>query len=156
MPNPQVGDVVSDFTLPRSLEAMLTLSECLTNGPVLLHFYVFDFGTIWTQELSQLRDKEEQVRAAGGQVIAVAVSSVFAQQAFARHLGVSFPLLSDWNRTVAPAYGVQYDVWRGHQGVAKRSVFVIDRQGIIRYRWVTDDALVLPDFDAAIGVLRQL
>ena len=46
MPSPQVGDVVSDFTLPRSLEATLTLSECLTNGPVLLHFYVFDFGTI--------------------------------------------------------------------------------------------------------------
>ena len=103
-----------------------------------------------------MRDKEEQVRAAGGQVVAIAVSSVFAQQPFARHLGVSFPLLSDWNRTVAPADSVQYDVWRGHQGVAKRSVFVIDRQGIVRYRWVTDDALVLPDFDAAIAVLRQL
>jgi peroxiredoxin len=106
--------------------------------------------------LSQLRDKEAQAQAAGGQVIAVAVSSVFAQQAFARHLGLGFPLLSDWNRTVTPAYGVQYDVWRGHQGVAKRSVFVIDRQGIIRYRWVTDDARVLPDFDAAIAVLQQL
>jgi peroxiredoxin len=46
MPSLQVGDVVSDFTLPRSLEATLTLSECLPNGPVLLHFYVFDFGTI--------------------------------------------------------------------------------------------------------------
>ena len=102
-----------------------------------------------------MRDKEERVRAAGGQVIAVAVSSIFAQQAFGRHLGVNFPLLSDWNRTVSPAYGVQYDVWRGHQGVAKRSVFVIDRQGLIRYRWVTDDALVLPDFDAAIAVLQQ-
>jgi glutaredoxin-dependent peroxiredoxin len=106
--------------------------------------------------LPQLRDKEAQVRAAGGQVMAVAVSSVFAQQVFARHLGVGFPLLSDWNRTVAPAYGVQYDVWRGHKGVAKRSVFVIDCQGLVRYRWVTDDALVLPDFDAAIAVLRQL
>ena len=103
-----------------------------------------------------MRDKEAPVQAAGGQVIAIAVSSAFAQQAFGQHLGVRFPLLSDWNRTVTPAYGVQYDVWRGHQGVAKRSVFVIDRQGVIRYRWVTDDALVLPDFDAAIAVLRQL
>ena len=103
-----------------------------------------------------MRDKEAQIRTAGGQVVAIAVSSVFAQQAFARQLGLDFPLLSDWNRTVTPAYGVQYDVWRGHQGVAKRSVFVIDRQGIIRYRWVTDNALVLPDFDAAIAVLQQL
>lgn len=93
---------------------------------------------------------------AGGQILAVAVSSVFAQGAFGRQLGVDFPMLSDWNEVVAPAYGVQYDVWRGHQGVAKRSVFVIDRQGVIRYRWVTDDAFVLPDFDAAIAALRQL
>ena len=46
MLDPQVDDAAPDFTLPRSLEAVLTLSECLAHGPVLLHFYVFDFGTI--------------------------------------------------------------------------------------------------------------
>jgi hypothetical protein len=46
MPGPQVGEAAPDFTLPRSLDAMLPLSECLAHGPVLLHFYVFDFGTI--------------------------------------------------------------------------------------------------------------
>ena len=46
MPGPQVGEPAPDFTLPRSLDAVLTLSECLTHGPVLLHFYVFDFGTV--------------------------------------------------------------------------------------------------------------
>jgi peroxiredoxin len=98
----------------------------------------------------------DEVRATGAQALAVAVTSVFAQQAFARHLGVGFPMISDWNREVVRAYGVQYDVWRGHQGVAKRSVFVIDRDGTIRYRWVTDDATVLPDFDEAIRALREL
>ena len=102
-----------------------------------------------------MRDKETQVQAAGGQVIAVAVSSVFAQQAFARHLEVSFPLLST-GIARCRRHTACSDVWRGHQGVAKRSVFVIDRQGMVRYRWVTDDALVLPDFDAAIAVLQQL
>lgn len=103
-----------------------------------------------------MRDKQAQIEAAGAQILAIAVSSVFAQQAFGQHLGVKFPLLSDWNRTVSPIYGVQYDVWRGHQGVAKRSVFIIDRGGTVRYRWVTDDALVLPAFDAAIEVLQRL
>jgi peroxiredoxin len=98
----------------------------------------------------------DEVRATGAQALAVAVTSVFAQQAFARHLGVGFPMISDWNREVVRAYGVQYDVWRGHQGVAKRSVFVIDRDGTIRYRWATDDATVLPDFDEAIRALREL
>jgi len=46
MPGLQVGAAAPDFTLPRSLDAVLTLSECLAQGPVLLHFYVFDFGTI--------------------------------------------------------------------------------------------------------------
>jgi peroxiredoxin len=98
----------------------------------------------------------EQVRTAGGQALAVAVTSVFAQQAFARHLGADFPMVSDWNREVAPAYGALNAVWRGHRDVAKRSVFVIDQQGVIRYRWVSDDATVLPDLDEAIGALRQL
>jgi glutaredoxin-dependent peroxiredoxin len=98
----------------------------------------------------------DEVRATGAQALAVAVTSVFAQQAFARHLGVDFPMVSDWNREVVRAYGVQYDVWRGHQGVAKRSVFVIDGDGTIQYRWVTDDATVLPDFDEAIRALKEL
>jgi peroxiredoxin len=102
-----------------------------------------------------LRDHEAEIQARGGQLVAVAVSSVFAQQAFARHLEADFPLLSDWNRIVSPAYGVQYDVWRGHQGVAKRSVFVIDQQGIVRYRWVTDDAAVLPDLSAVLAALEE-
>lgn len=88
--------------------------------------------------------------------MAVAVTAVFSQQAFAKQLGVDFPMLSDWNEIAAPAYGVQYDVWRGHQGLAKRSLFVIDRDGNIRFRWVTDDALVMPDFDGAIEALRGL
>lgn len=46
MPGPHVGDAAPDFTLPRSLDATLTLSQCLAHGPVLLHFYVFDFGTV--------------------------------------------------------------------------------------------------------------
>jgi hypothetical protein len=46
MPVPQVGEAAPDFTLPRSLDVVLTLSECLKHGPVLLHFYVFDFGTV--------------------------------------------------------------------------------------------------------------
>ena len=97
-----------------------------------------------------------EIRALGADVLAVAVTATFSQQAFAAQLGVDFPLLSDWERTVCAAYGVQYDVWKGHTGVAKRSVFVLDRDGTVRYRWVTDDALVLPDLDAVVAAVREL
>jgi peroxiredoxin len=101
-----------------------------------------------------LGQRAEEIRALGADVLAVAVTATFAQQAFAADLGVDFPLLSDWDRTVCHDYGVRYDIWKGHRGLAKRSVFVIDRGGTVRYRWVTDDALVLPDLDAAMDALR--
>lgn len=92
----------------------------------------------------------------GADVLAIAVTATFSQQAFAASLGVDFPLLSDWDRTVCAAYGVQYDVWKGHRGLAKRAVFVVDREHVVRYRWVTDDALVLPDLDEVLEVLEAL
>jgi glutaredoxin-dependent peroxiredoxin len=103
-----------------------------------------------------LGQRAEEIRALGADVLAVAVTATFSQQAFARSLGVDFPLLSDWDRTVCADYGVRYDVWKGHAGLAKRSVFVLDRDGLVRYRWVTDDALVLPDLDAVVAALRDL
>ncbi|MGY1692388.1 redoxin domain-containing protein [Geodermatophilus sp. SYSU D01105] len=105
--------------------------------------------------MSQLGHRAGEIRALGADVLAVAVTATFSQQAFARSLGVDFPLLSDWDRTVCADYGVRYDVWKGHAGLAKRSVFVIDRDGVVRYRWVTDDALVLPDLDAVVAALRE-
>jgi peroxiredoxin len=101
-----------------------------------------------------LGQRAEEIRALGADLLAIAVTATFSQQAFAESLGVDFPLLSDWDREVCSAYGVQYGVWKGHRGLAKRSVFVVDREQVVRYRWVTDDALVLPDLDEAVQVLR--
>jgi len=103
-----------------------------------------------------LGHRVHEIEETGASAAAIAVTATFSQMAFAEHLGITFPLLSDWGGRTAESYAVRYDVWRGHEGLAKRSVFVIDRDGIIRYRWMTDDALVLPDLDAAIAVLSGL
>lgn len=95
------------------------------------------------------------IEAAGGSAVAIAVTATFSQQQFARDLQLSYPLLSDWNREVSQAWGVAYTEWKGHRGVAKRSVFVVDRAGVVRYRWVTDDALQLPDIDEAVAALAE-
>lgn len=96
------------------------------------------------------------MEAGGGSIAAIAVTATFSQMAFAKHLGVPFPLLSDWGRETCSAYGVRYAVWKEHDGLAKRSMFVIDRYGVIRYRWMTEDALVTPDEKEAIDVLASL
>lgn len=92
----------------------------------------------------------------GVEPVAVAVTATFSQMAFAENLGVDFPLLSDWEGSVANSYGVQYEVWKGHTGLAKRSVFVIGRDGRVRHRWVTDDALVEPDLGDVLTVAARL
>lgn len=74
--------------------------------------------------------------------------------AFARTLGVTFPMLSDWDSDVAAAYGVRYDTWKGHRRLAKRSVFVVDQERIVRYRWWTDDAEIVPDLDPALSAIE--
>ncbi len=90
----------------------------------------------------------------GAEVIAIAVTPTFAQMAFADRLGIDFPLLSDWGGETSDAYGVRYDVWKGHAGLAKRSVFVVGSDGIISYRWYTDDAHDIPDVDDVVKALR--
>ena len=98
----------------------------------------------------------DTVESLGTSAVGVAVTATFSQQRFAADLQLRFPLLSDWDREVSTAWGVSYDVWKGHRGVAKRAVFVIDRDGVVRYRWVTDDALIQPDYDAMLAALREL
>jgi peroxiredoxin len=97
-----------------------------------------------------------EIRALGADILAIAVTPTFAQQAFAATLAIDFPLLSDWNRTVSRDYGCQYETWKGHDGLAKRALFVIDADGIVRYRWSDDDAMVLPDLAPVLSALRQL
>jgi peroxiredoxin len=103
-----------------------------------------------------LGQRHAEITGLGGQVIAPAVTATFSQQAFAASLGVSFPLLSDWDRAACTSYGVRYASWKGHAGLAMRSVFVIGRDRRVHYRWVTPDALVLPDLDEAMGILARL
>lgn len=92
----------------------------------------------------------------GVELVAIAVTPTFAQMAFAEKLGIDYPLLSDWEGTTAEAYGVRYDIWKGHTGLAKRSVFVIDGDGTITYVWSNDDALTLPEFDEVMAAINEV
>jgi glutaredoxin-dependent peroxiredoxin len=92
----------------------------------------------------------------GVELVAIAVTPTFAQMAFAEKLGIDFPLLSDWEGATADAYGVRYDVWKGHSGLAKRSVFVIDSDGLITYVWSDEDALTLPEFDEVMEAISAV
>ena len=84
------------------------------------------------------------------------VESDRAHKAFAEQLYLQFPLLSDFNREVVQQFGIAYtqdEPYSGFWGMSRRSVFVVDREGIVRYAWVTDDPLVAPDVEAVLHSL---
>jgi peroxiredoxin len=87
-------------------------------------------------------------------VFGISVDSPYAQKAWVQQLNLNFPLLSDFNKEVSKAYAVLYEDLGGFKGVAKRSAFVLDREGIIRYKWVSEDPEKLPDLEAIKKVLQ--
>jgi peroxiredoxin len=92
-------------------------------------------------------------------VLGLSVESDRAHTAFARHLDLPFPLLSDFNRQLVHQFGIAYSPeqpFTGFWGMSKRSVFVLDRDGIVRYAWVTDDASVAPDVEAVLRAVEAL
>ena len=87
------------------------------------------------------------------------VESDRAHKAFAEALDLEFPLLSDFNRQVVYEFGIAYtedQPFSGFWGMSRRSVFVVDRTGIVRYAWATDDPLVEPDYEAVVSAVEQL
>jgi peroxiredoxin len=87
-------------------------------------------------------------------VVGISTDGPFSHEAFAKSLNLDFILLSDYNKEVIPQYGVQYDELLGFKGLAKRSVFVIDQDRTVRYKWVTDDPAQLPDLDEVLKALE--
>jgi glutaredoxin-dependent peroxiredoxin len=87
------------------------------------------------------------------------VESDRAHVAFARHLQAPFPLVSDFNRQVVRQFGIDYqenEPYGGWYGMSRRSVFIVDRDGTIRYAWVTEDPTIAPDIEDVIKAVEKL
>ena len=89
------------------------------------------------------------------EVFGISVNSPFVTRRFREELGLPFPLLSDFNHDVAAAYGVLYEDYFGLRSVAKRSAFVIGRDGRIVWAWVSERDDVLPDFERVREAARS-
>lgn len=153
-----VGEKAPDFTMLNDESKLVTLSKELGQGPVILSFYVFDFTNTCQGQLCALRDSLGDLQAMRARVFGISTDSHHSHRIFKEQNRLNYPLLSDWNRTVSREYGVQYDRFGsiGLQGVAKRSVFILDRSGIVRYKWVTEDPKVPPDNGAILAEVKKL
>jgi peroxiredoxin len=109
--------------------------------------------------LSGFRENYHRFTALNASVLGLCVESDRAHTAFAASLELPFPLLSDFNRDVIGQFGIAYtpeEPFSGFWGMSRRSVFVLDRDGVVRYAWVTDDPLVAPDIEDVLAAVTGL
>ena len=150
------GDKAPDFELPSTIGEKVKLSDQLNKGPIVLVFYPLDWSPVCTKELCTLRDGFKEFEELGVKVFAISVDSIFSHHAFAEKLGITFPLISDFNREVVRLYGIIHEEILGLKGIAKRSVFILDQKGTVRYRWVSEDPSQLPNMKEIRENLEKL
>jgi peroxiredoxin len=150
-----VGSRAPDFTLTNQDRQPVTLSE-QRGKPVVLAFFPAAFSSVCQKEMCTFRDSMARLGTANAQVYGVSVDTFFTLKAFQDQQKLNFPLLSDFNKQAIRDYGVFNEDMIGLKGIAKRAVFVIDKDGIIRHREVLEDARNEPNYDKVFAALASL
>jgi peroxiredoxin len=159
-----VGSTAPDFELPgKTAEGpkKFKLSENFGKKNTLLLFFPMAFTSVCTHEMCDVSQGLSGYSGLNAQVFGISGDNPFAQEAWAKKENIQVTLLSDYEHKVARAYGVAYESFLpqlnlGMAGVAKRSAFVIDKQGVVRYAEASDDPKQLPNFNAIKETLSKL
>ncbi len=143
-----VGSKAPDFTLVDTEKKPRSLAEFLGKKTVIV-FYPGAFTGVCTNEVCTFRDSLAVLNSMNAQVVGISVDSPFANGAFAQKNQLTFPLLSDLTHDVSKQYCGLYDAFAGIKGYAasKRSVFVLDAKGIVKYVWISENPGAEPNYD---------
>ncbi len=151
----KVGEKAPTFTLRNSATEEVSLSDYKGKNVVAL-FFPLAFTGVCTTELCEIRDNIADYNNLDAEVVAISVDSPFTLAKFKEEQGYNFPLLSDFNKEVSRAYGSLYeDFVLDMKGVSKRSAFVIDKEGTIKYAEILDNAGDIPNFTAVKDALAS-
>jgi glutaredoxin-dependent peroxiredoxin len=152
-----VGSKAPEFMLFDTEKKGRSLKEFLGKKTVLA-FYPGAFTGVCTKEFCALRDSMTRFNELNAQIVGISVDSPFANKAFAAQNNLQFPLLSDFNRATIKAYGIVHDGFAGLTGysASKRSVFVLDKDGVVRYAWVSDNPGVEPNYEEVTKALASI
>ena len=150
------GVAAPDFTLQDTEGKPFTLSKRIGENNIILLFFPLAFSGVCTNEMCYVRDTMSTFDKLDAEVIGVSVDSFFALREFKKANNLNFKLVSDFNKETTSKYNVLDTNFFGMNGVAKRSVFIIGRNGLINYSEVLDNADNLPDFDSIQTLLKNL
>lgn len=150
-----VGQKAPGFNLPDTNKQLHTLEQYKGKN-VLLLFFPFAFTGTCTKELCGVRDDIARYNNANAEVLGISIDTHFTLKKYKEEQSLNFPLLSDFNKEAIHAYDIAYDEFILMKGVAKRSAFLVDKEGIVRYAEVLENASEIPDFEAINKVLATL
>lgn len=145
-----VGDKAPAFTLPSTGGTSVSLSD-FVGRPVVLVFYPGDDTPVCTKQLNSYNDDLAQFEALDAQVLGISAQSVDSHEKFSGKHGFRFPLLADTDKAVAGAYGTL-----GPIGFPRRSVFIIDADGVVRYAHRAIAGLTFRPVSELVDVLNTL
>jgi peroxiredoxin len=152
----EVGSIAPEFSLYDSEKNKVTLSD-FKGKNVLILFFPLAFTSTCTKQLCGVRDNISHYNNSNTQVLGISVDSLYTLSKYKEEQNLNFPLLSDFNKDTSRAYGTLYKTFSfGMQGVSKRSAFVVDKGGLIRYAEVLENAGMIPDFNDIQKALLQV
>ncbi|HYZ50600.1 MAG TPA: peroxiredoxin [Nitrososphaeraceae archaeon] len=154
---PDIGDSAPDFDLADADLKMQKLSN-YKGKPVVLAFFPAAESPVCTKEMCTFRDSLQELKGYDAQILGISVDGPFANKIFTENRHLNFPILSDYKRETINNYGIVMPNLGPLQdyNAAKRSIFVLDSAGKIRYKWISDNPLIEPNYEEIRAALAKL
>ena len=152
-----IGNTAPSFTLKNTSRENISLAD-YAGKSVILAFYPGAFTGVCDTEMCSLQDNLSKLNDSNTSVIGISVDSPWANAEFAKKYNLKFELLSDLDREVVEAYDAKFTGLGGIEGYesANRVVIIIDKEGIVRHRWVAENPGVEPDYDDITSIAQSL
>lgn len=154
----EVGAAAPDFVLYDSAKQKRSLGE-FRGKNVVLAFFPGAFTGACDKEVCALRDSMTRFNDLNAQVVGISVDGPFALKEFSAKYDLNFPLLADFDRHVTNTYGILFKGLGGVEGydVANRAVFILDKDGIVRYSWEASPSPgIEPNYEEVIAAVAAL
>jgi peroxiredoxin len=153
----EIGEKCSNFQLPDQYRVQRSLKDFLGKKTILA-FFPGALTGVCRKEMCTFRDSMQELMSVRSQVVGISVNDPFTNKAFTDLNNLQFPILSDYMRETVRKFNVFHNDFAGLKGhtVAKRSIFILDDTGILRYKWVSEDPGKEPNYEEIKKTLSRL
>jgi len=153
----EVGSKAPEFSLIDTNREVKTLDD-FKGKKTVIAFFPAAFSSTCEQEMCSFRDSMAELNNLDAHVVGISVDGPFTNAAFVSRNNLMFPILSDYRREAVHAYGITLENFAGLEGynTAQRSVFILDKNGVVAFKWIADNPGIEPDYDLVKNELSKI